>query len=86
MFTQLNFPVGKLSHVALARALLLRPDVLLMDEPYGALDAHTRGAMQKWLLDVWAQHKTTIVFVTHDIEEAIFLADRVLVLNAGQLA
>ncbi|MEN9558731.1 MAG: aliphatic sulfonates transporter ATP-binding protein SsuB [Candidatus Parcubacteria bacterium] len=72
---------GQIQRIALARSLAHNPEGLLMDEPYGALDAHTRGKMQQWLLDIWTAHKKTIVFVTHDIEEAIFLADRVLVLN-----
>lgn len=72
---------GQVQRIALARSLAHNPEVLLMDEPYGALDAYTRDKMQQWLLDVWATHKKTIVFVTHNIEEAIFLADRVLVLN-----
>lgn len=72
---------GQTQRVALARSLAHNPEVLLMDEPYGALDAYTRDKMQQWLLDVWTVHKKTIIFVTHNIEEAIFLADRVLVLN-----
>src|SRR3989344_5805951 len=72
---------GQVQRIALARSLAHNPEVLLMDEPYGALDAYTRDKMQQWLLDVWATHKKTVVYVTHDIEEAIFLADRVLVLN-----
>ena len=72
---------GQTQRVALARSLAHNPEILLMDEPYGALDAYTRDKMQQWLLDVWVQHKKTVVFVTHNIEEAIFLADRVLVLN-----
>ena len=72
---------GQVQRIALARSLAHNPDVLLMDEPYGALDAYTRDKMQQWLLDVWATHKKTVVFVTHNIEEAVFLADRVLVLN-----
>jgi NitT/TauT family transport system ATP-binding protein len=72
---------GQVQRIALARSLAHNPEVLLMDEPYGALDAYTRDKMQQWLLDVWATHKKTIIFVTHNIEEAIFLADRVLVLN-----
>ncbi len=72
---------GQVQRIALARSLAHNPEVLLMDEPYGALDAYTRDKVQQWLLDIWTTHKKTIVFVTHNIEEAIFLADRVLVLN-----
>lgn len=76
---------GQVQRVALARSLAHDPAVLLMDEPYGALDAHTRSQMQQWLLRVWEKRMKTIVFVTHDIEEAIFLGDRVLVLENGQI-
>ncbi|MBU3979573.1 ABC transporter ATP-binding protein [Patescibacteria group bacterium] len=72
---------GQVQRIALARSLAHNPEVLLMDEPYGALDAYTRDKMQQWLLDIWTTHKKTIVFVTHNIEEAIFLSDRILVLN-----
>ncbi len=72
---------GQVQRIALARSLAHNPEVLLMDEPYGALDAYTRDKMQQWLLDVWATHKKTVIFVTHNIEEALFLADRVLILN-----
>jgi len=80
-----NYPAqlssGQKQRVALARSLAHRPKVLLMDEPYGALDYYTKLKMQKWLLNIWSKHKNTIIFITHDIEEAIFLADRILVLK-----
>jgi NitT/TauT family transport system ATP-binding protein len=66
---------------AFARALATRPSLLLMDEPFGALDAITREKMHEFLLDIWDQHRTTIIFVTHDIEEAILLGDRVAVMG-----
>ena len=73
--------------VQLARTLAGTPRIVLADEPFGALDAQSRVAMQRLLVDVWRQHPTTIVFVTHDVAEALFLGDRVAVLDKdGRLA
>ncbi len=74
---------GMRQRVQLARALVAAPGVLLMDEPFGALDTVTRAAMQDLLVRVWRRHRTTLVFVTHDIDEALHLGDRVLVLGAA---
>jgi len=70
---------GMRQRAALLRTLLFDTDVILLDEPFGALDAQTKLQMQEWLLGLWADFGKTVVFVTHDIEEAIYLADRVLV-------
>jgi len=73
---------GGMQHrAALARALASRPSLLLMDEPFGALDAITRERMHEFLLDIWDQDRITIIFVTHDIEEAVLLGDRVAVMG-----
>lgn len=72
---------GMQQRVAIARALINEPRVLLMDEPFGALDALTRASMQSFLTDLWLQHKRTIVFVTHDIEEALLLGNKVIVMS-----
>src|SRR6184192_2889795 len=72
---------GQAQRVALARALVMRPQVLLLDEPFSALDAFTRVDLQDHLLDLWADTKPTLVVVTHDVDEAIVLADRVMVIR-----
>jgi sulfonate transport system ATP-binding protein len=73
---------GQAQRVAIARALVPRPQVLLLDEPFSALDAFTRADLQDHLLDLWADFKPTLVMVTHDVEEAIVLADRIMVMRA----
>jgi NitT/TauT family transport system ATP-binding protein len=81
-----NYPYqlsgGQQQLVAILRTLIYQPDVILMDEPFSALDFQTRSFMQMTLLDIWQREKPTILFVSHDIEEAIFLADRLILLSA----
>ncbi len=79
---------GQGQRVAIARALVARPSVLLLDEPFSALDAFTRLDLQEHLLDLWAETRPTLVLVTHDIDEALLLADRIVVMrpNPGRIA
>ena len=72
---------GMAQRVSIARALLRNPAILLLDEPFGALDAFTRSHMQEVLLNIWETNKTTMIFVTHDLDEAVFLGQRVVVMN-----
>src|SRR5437899_8296483 len=73
---------GMQQRVAIARTLALRPSVILMDEPFGALDAQTRSEMQQLLLQIWDETACTILFVTHDVEESVYLADRIFIMSS----
>jgi len=73
---------GMRQRVALMRTLIMRPEILLMDEPFGALDTHTKLDMHKLLLEIWQEERQTVIFVTHDLGEALTLSDRIIVLSA----
>ncbi|MFE0020808.1 ABC transporter ATP-binding protein [Amycolatopsis sp. NPDC059021] len=76
---------GEAQRVSLARALVREPDLLLLDEPFGALDALTRIAMHRLVEDLWRRHEPAVLLVTHDVDEALLLADRILVLGEGRI-
>lgn len=77
---------GMKQRVAIARALSIRPEMLIMDEPFGALDAITREELQEELLNIWREHRFTVLMITHDIDEALFLADRMVMMTNGPAA
>lgn len=73
---------GMKQRVAIARALVCEPKILLMDEPFGALDIHTKESMHEFIIDLWQRTKITILSITHDVEEAVFLSNRIFVLSS----
>jgi NitT/TauT family transport system ATP-binding protein len=84
-----NYPAqlsqGQRQRVAIARTWATSPDVLLMDEPFSALDAQTRETLQAEFLSIWAREKKSVIFVTHDLNEAVMLADRIIVFGKGRI-
>jgi nitrate ABC transporter ATP-binding subunit len=77
---------GMKQRVAIARALAIRPEILILDEPFGALDAITKEELQEELLKIWTEYKVTVLMITHDIDEALFLADRLVMMTNGPAA